>query len=49
MHVHTLTGSETKYFDDNNSGSTGVGSLCKNIDFIFPQERNACFKIFYNN
>lgn len=44
--VYTLIGSGTKYLDDNISGSIGVGSLWKKTDFIFPQCRKACFKIF---
>lgn len=46
VHTHTLTDFGIKYFDDNISGSIGVGSLWKNTDFTFPQSRKACFSVF---
>jgi hypothetical protein len=34
--------------EDITSGSIGVGSLWKNTDLTFPQQRNAFVKIFLN-
>lgn len=46
--TNTLIGSGTKYLDGNSSGSTGVGSLWKITDFIFPHGPNAIFKVSWN-